>query len=60
MLAWLARCAEALKPGGLVIVKENIVCGSRFAVDDEDSSLTRSDAYFQARACQTLGLRDKS
>lgn len=47
VLSWLARCAAALKPGGLVVVKENICSGERFVTDDEDSSLTRSDAYLQ-------------
>jgi len=44
VLEWLHKCAAALRPGGLVILKENI-CASGFVVDEDDSSLTRSDAY---------------
>ncbi len=46
VLEWLRKCAAALRPGGLVILKENI-CAAGFAVDEDDSSLTRSDAYLQ-------------
>ena len=46
VLEWLQKCVAALKPGGLVILKENI-CATGFVVDDDDSSLTRSDAYLQ-------------
>lgn len=28
MLAWLARCATALKPGGIIVVKENLANGN--------------------------------
>ena len=48
VLEWMRKCVAALRPGGLLIVKENI-CASGFVVDEEDSSLTRSDAYLQAR-----------
>ncbi len=48
VLEWMRKCVAALTPGGLLIVKENI-CASGFVVDEEDSSLTRSDAYLQAR-----------
>ena len=59
MLEWLRKCAAALKPGGLVIVKENI-CASGFIVDEEDSSLTRSDAYVQVRMAKHRLLAAKS
>ena len=48
VLEWMRKCVAALNPDGLLIVKENI-CASGFVVDEEDSSLTRSDAYLQAR-----------
>ena len=51
VLQWMQKCVDALRPGGLLIVKENI-CSSGFVVDEEDSSLTRSDAYLQARVWQ--------
>jgi AdoMet dependent proline di-methyltransferase len=30
VLAWLARCSSALKPGGIIVVKENLTTVSRF------------------------------
>ena len=44
---FLRRCCDGLKPGGLVVVKENN-CADGFVVDKVDSSLTRSNDYFQA------------
>ena len=38
------RASAGLKPDGLIIVKEN-VCKEGFIVDNDDSSLTRSNAY---------------
>ena len=38
------KAKGALKPGGLIFVKENI-CKEGFIVDKEDSSLTRSNQY---------------
>lgn len=38
------RARVGLKPDGLVIVKEN-VCREGFVVDNDDSSLTRCNAY---------------
>eukprot|EP00897_Mesotaenium_endlicherianum_P002817 jgi/Mesen1/2563/ME000162S01688 len=35
-----------LKPGGIIVLKENN-CRHGFVVDKEDSSVTRSDAYFR-------------
>ena len=39
-VAFLQRCKEELRPGGMVFVKEN-VCDNGFVVDREDASLTR-------------------
>lgn len=39
-MAFLKRCAAALKPGGKIFVKEN-VCDIGFLVDNDDASLTR-------------------
>ena len=44
---FLTRCAAGLRPEGRIFVKENN-CASGFVVDKEDSSITRSDAYFQS------------
>jgi len=43
-VAFLRRAAGALKPGGVLVVKENIAA-SGFVVDREDRSLTRSHPY---------------
>lgn len=28
VLAWLDRCAKAIKPGGIIVVKENLATGN--------------------------------
>ena len=40
------RASEGLKPDGYIFVKEN-VCKEGFIVDNDDSSLTRSNAYYK-------------
>ena len=40
LIAFLQRSAAALKPGGVLIVKEN-VCEKGFVVDNSDASVTR-------------------
>ena len=40
------RACEGLKPDGYIFVKEN-VCKEGFIVDNDDSSLTRSNAYYK-------------
>ena len=42
--AMFQKAAVGLKPDGLIFVKEN-VCKEGFIVDNDDSSLTRSNAY---------------
>lgn len=44
VVAFFARASEGLKAGGAFFVKEN-VCANGFVVDEEDCSLTRSNAY---------------
>lgn len=44
-VAFFDRCKTGLKPGGFVVVKENICKHTEFVVDKEDSSLTRSNKY---------------
>mmetsp|Transcript_21632 Transcript_21632/g.36854 ORF Transcript_21632/g.36854 Transcript_21632/m.36854 type:complete len:263 (-) Transcript_21632:320-1108(-) len=44
VLQLFRRCQQGLKPGGVIVVKEN-TCKKGFVVDKEDSSLTRSNAY---------------
>eukprot|EP00934_Nitzschia_sp_Nitz4_P005976 Nitzschia sp. Nitz4//scaffold405_size10492//5666//7743//NITZ4_009072-RA/size10492-augustus-gene-0.3-mRNA-1//-1//CDS//3329551115//5966//frame0 len=43
----LRRCAKALIPGGIIILKENTCEESTFVVDVDDASLTRSTAYWR-------------
>lgn len=44
------RCRGALKKGGLVVIKDNVVGEEEgaFKVDSEDSSMTRSLGYFRS------------
>lgn len=44
---FLRRCVVGLKPGGLIIVKENN-CAEGVVLDKADSSLTRSNDTFLA------------
>jgi len=46
-LAFVERNRRGLKPGGVFVVKENnCAASSKFVVDKEDSSVTRSHAHF--------------
>ena len=48
LVAFLRRCVAALKPGGLLGMKENNCKAVRKTVyDEEDSSITRSDEEFR-------------
>lgn len=44
------RCRGALKKGGVVVIKDNVVGEDEgaFKVDSEDSSMTRSLGYFRS------------
>ena len=43
VLAWLARCSSSLKPGGLIVVKENLTSGvNRFAIDEVWTASSRA------------------
>lgn len=55
-IIFLQRCASALKPGGLIFVKEN-VCNQGFIVDLEDASVTRSHAYNVELFTKRAGLK---
>jgi protein N-terminal methyltransferase len=56
LVTFLWRCKAALKPGGVICIKDNTYATSVeedgsvecFSVDREDSSLTRSTEYFEA------------
>ena len=45
-IAFLQRARQRLRPGGVIVVKEN-TCGEGFVVDRDDSSITRSHKYMQ-------------
>jgi protein N-terminal methyltransferase len=49
LIAFLQRCKAALKPNGLIFVKENVNSKSDgFVVDPDDNSLTRADEQYRA------------
>ncbi|RKP03871.1 hypothetical protein CXG81DRAFT_29167 [Caulochytrium protostelioides] len=48
LVAFLERCAAALRPGGWIGVKENTCGGDERIFDDEDSSFTRPAALFES------------
>lgn len=47
VLEWLARCSSSLRPGGLIVVKENLSTVSRYEIDQDDASVARSDDYLR-------------
>jgi protein N-terminal methyltransferase len=55
-ISFLNRCAAALKPGGMIFIKEN-VCAQGFIVDSEDASVTRSHAYNVELFTKRAGLK---
>jgi protein N-terminal methyltransferase len=57
-IAFLQRCKEGLRNGGVICLKENTCVGEDedFVVDVDDASLTRSVRYWKALA-QKSGLR---
>ena len=58
---FVRRCRAALRPGGVIVMKDNVCVGGSaadsadaeigegeaFVVDSDDSSVTRSEAYFR-------------
>lgn len=49
LVEFFKRCLGALKPGGVLVLKENILRANHkdYEWDTEDSSVTRSDALFK-------------
>ena len=47
IVEFLGRCGQALQPGGLIVLKENMCEASDFELDAEDASVTRSPRYWQ-------------
>ncbi|RPB28685.1 hypothetical protein L211DRAFT_818549 [Terfezia boudieri ATCC MYA-4762] len=48
LVAYLRRCAAGISaPNGFIIVKENIASGAEDIFDDQDNSVTRTEAKFK-------------
>ena len=47
LVEFLRRCQRALRPGGVVCIKENLTRKEDYVVDEEDSSVTRSDRLYR-------------
>lgn len=56
VINFLRRCGEALRPGGVICVKENTCEGDTFVLDNDDASVTRSLPY-QLKLITQAGLR---
>jgi len=41
LIDFFVRCTEALKPNGLIVVKENVTSSGEVETDEDDSSVTR-------------------
>lgn len=41
LIDFFVRCQESLKPGGLIVVKENVTSSGEVETDEDDSSVTR-------------------
>jgi len=48
LLQFLQRCRSAIRPGGFICVKENVVLDGEWMVDKEDNSISRTDEQYKA------------
>lgn len=49
LVHFLQRCQRALRPNGWIGIKENVLLhGNPYEIDEEDSSITRSDPYYKS------------
>eukprot|EP00429_Kryptoperidinium_foliaceum_P071028 CAMPEP_0176057720 /NCGR_PEP_ID=MMETSP0120_2-20121206/28751_1 /TAXON_ID=160619 /ORGANISM="Kryptoperidinium foliaceum, Strain CCMP 1326" /LENGTH=265 /DNA_ID=CAMNT_0017391235 /DNA_START=26 /DNA_END=820 /DNA_ORIENTATION=- len=48
LAAFLQRCKRALRKGGVIFVKENVVLDGNFVIDREDNSVSRADNEYKA------------
>jgi len=48
LLQFLQRCRSAIRPGGFICVKENVVLDGEWMVDKEDNSISRTDSQYKA------------
>lgn len=47
LLQFLQRCRSAIRPGGFICVKENVVLDGEWMVDKEDNSISRTDSQYK-------------
>lgn len=50
LVKFLRRCGDALREGGMVVIKDNVCDDVAFVADREDASKTRSLPYIRAIA----------
>jgi protein N-terminal methyltransferase len=43
---FLRRCKQALREGGMIIIKDNVSSSENFLYDETDKSVCRSHAHF--------------
>mmetsp|Transcript_13421 Transcript_13421/g.38688 ORF Transcript_13421/g.38688 Transcript_13421/m.38688 type:complete len:199 (-) Transcript_13421:2423-3019(-) len=46
-VSFLQRCKTALRPQGVVVLKENVVLDGGFHVDKSDNSIMRADSHYR-------------
>jgi protein N-terminal methyltransferase len=51
LVQFLKRCKTALKPDGVIVVKENNSTSGEDCFDDEDSSVTRCVSHLLSSGC---------
>ena len=56
IVAFLKRCGQSLRPGGVVVLKENTCEEDDFVLDSDDASVTRSRVYWR-KLIDEAGLR---
>merc|ERR1719313_1412512 len=47
LVDYLERCKAAIRPSGMITVKENVVLHGRHVFDEEDNSITRTDLQYK-------------
>ena len=66
LVAFLGRCVAGLKPGGLIVIKDNVIDGPRddlhlaegkYLIDHEDNSVMRTMAHLETLLYQRAGLK---
>ena len=46
-ISFFKRCSKGLRPGGVIILKDNCASGWTFVVDKDDSSVARCPEYIR-------------